>query len=145
MSPFCGKNSVKRTAVGIWKCKHTNKKIAGGAYQLATTAAVTAKTTIQRLRRMREEAKLENWAWWIIIFLIEPTELSKNVCLCLIIAKRDLMRQTDYYGFVQWGVFDRSELGAVFVFHRANYFDPHISRTHSISSYSLHKAFMSNL
>jgi len=60
VSPFCGKNSVKRTAVGIWKCKHTNKKIAGGAYQLATTAAVTAKTTIQRLRRLREEAKLEN-------------------------------------------------------------------------------------
>ena len=60
VSPFCGKNSVKRSAVGIWKCKRTNKKIAGGAYQLATTAAVTAKATIQRLRRMREEAKLEN-------------------------------------------------------------------------------------
>ena len=60
VSPFCGKNSVKRVAVGIWKCKHTNKKIAGGAYQLATTAAVTAKTTIQSLRRLREEAKLEN-------------------------------------------------------------------------------------
>merc|ERR1711865_638496 len=59
VSPFCGKNSVKREAVGIWKCKRTNKKIAGGAYQLATTAAITAKATITRLRRMREEAKLE--------------------------------------------------------------------------------------
>ena len=60
VSPFCGKNSVKRSAVGIWHCKRTNKKIAGGAYQLSTTAAVTAKATISRLRRMREEAKVEN-------------------------------------------------------------------------------------
>lgn len=57
VSPFCGKNSVKRVAVGIWKCKHTNKKIAGGAYSLSTAAAQTAKATIQRLRRLREESK----------------------------------------------------------------------------------------
>ena len=60
VSPFCGKNSVKRQAAGIWLCKRTNKRIAGGAYQLATTAAVTAKATITRLRRIREEAKLDN-------------------------------------------------------------------------------------
>ena len=60
VSPFCGKNSVRRVAGGIWKCKRTNKKIAGGCYQLATTAAVTAKATIMRLKRVRDEAKLEN-------------------------------------------------------------------------------------
>ena len=60
ISPFCGKNTVTRTAVGIWKCKRTNKKIAGGAYQLSTTAAVTAKATIMRLNRLREEAAKEN-------------------------------------------------------------------------------------
>ena len=60
VSPFCGKNSVKRSAVGVWLCKRTNKKIAGGAYQLSTTAAVTAKATISRLRRLREEAKTDN-------------------------------------------------------------------------------------
>ena len=60
VSPFCGKNTVKRTAVGIWKCKRTGKKIAGGAYQLSTAAAVTAKTTIQRLRRLREDASKED-------------------------------------------------------------------------------------
>ncbi len=55
VSPFCGKNSVKRTAVGIWHCKRTNKKIAGGAYQLETSAAATAKVTLTRLSRMSEE------------------------------------------------------------------------------------------
>ena len=60
VSPFCGKTCVKREAVGIWKCKRTGKKMAGGAYQLATTAAVTAKATIMRLKRLREESKLEN-------------------------------------------------------------------------------------
>ena len=59
VSPFCGKNSVKRTAVGIWHCKKTNKKIAGGAYQLSTASAVTAKATISRLRRIREETKTD--------------------------------------------------------------------------------------
>ena len=60
VSPFCGKNSVKRQAAGIWKCSRTNKRIAGGAYTLSTTAAVTAKATIMRLKRLREEAKAEN-------------------------------------------------------------------------------------
>merc|ERR1712166_631780 len=55
VSPFCEKNSVKRTAAGICLCKRTNKKIAGGAYQLSTSAAVTAKATITRLRRIRED------------------------------------------------------------------------------------------
>merc|ERR1712146_155055 len=59
VSPFCGKNSVKRAAVGIWKCRKTGKKIAGGAYQLSTTPAVTAKATIMRLRRLRETADKE--------------------------------------------------------------------------------------
>merc|ERR1711908_74450 len=60
VSPFCGKNSVKRVAGGIWKCKRTNKKIAGGSYTMSTTAATTAKATIMRLKRIREEAKNES-------------------------------------------------------------------------------------
>ena len=68
VSPFSGKvgslsqvshflplqESVRRVAVGIWKCKSTGRKIAGGAYSLSTAMAVTAKTTIGRLRRLRE-------------------------------------------------------------------------------------------
>merc|ERR1711990_759576 len=56
VSPFSGKECVKREAVGIWRCKQTGKKIAGGAWMMATAAAVTAKTTINRLRRLREQA-----------------------------------------------------------------------------------------
>merc|ERR1712146_223018 len=59
VSPFCGKNSVKRVATGIWKCKRTNKKIAGGAYTLNTMMANSAKATIMRLKRIRDEAKNE--------------------------------------------------------------------------------------
>ena len=47
VSPFSGKECVKREAVGIWKCKQTGKKIAGGAWMMATAAAITAKTTIK--------------------------------------------------------------------------------------------------
>ena len=60
VSPFSGKECVKRQAAGIWKCKSTNRKIAGGAYMLSTAAAVTAKSTIARLRRLREEGNEGN-------------------------------------------------------------------------------------
>jgi large subunit ribosomal protein L37Ae len=55
VSPFSGKECVKRIATGIWKCKSTGRKIAGGAYMLSTAAAITAKQTINRLRRLRDE------------------------------------------------------------------------------------------
>lgn len=32
---FCGKNTVKRKAVGIWDCKACNKSVAGGAYNVS--------------------------------------------------------------------------------------------------------------
>merc|ERR1712080_665654 len=51
---FCGKDSVKRTNVGIWKCKSCSKIVAGGAWQPSTAAAVAAKSTIRRLREMTE-------------------------------------------------------------------------------------------
>lgn len=59
VSPFSGKECVRRQAAGIWKCKSTNRKIAGGAWMLSTPAAVTAKTTINRLRRLREMAEAD--------------------------------------------------------------------------------------
>ncbi|KAJ2722582.1 60S ribosomal protein L43 [Coemansia sp. Benny D115] len=51
---FCGKDSVKRTAVGIWKCSGCKKAIAGGAWTVSTPAAVSARSNIRRLRELRE-------------------------------------------------------------------------------------------
>jgi len=52
--PFCGKDSVKRQAVGIWTCKSCKKTVAGGAWVMNTTAAATVRSTIRRLREMQE-------------------------------------------------------------------------------------------
>ena len=49
--PFCGKTSIRRSAVGIWKCRACKRSIAGGAWECITTAATTAKTTIHRLKK----------------------------------------------------------------------------------------------
>jgi large subunit ribosomal protein L37Ae len=53
---FCGKDSVKRTCVGIWECKSCRKVVAGGAYTLSTPSAVTVRSNIARLRRMQVES-----------------------------------------------------------------------------------------
>jgi large subunit ribosomal protein L37Ae len=54
---FCGKDSVKRTVVGIWSCSRCGKTIAGGAWTPSTAAAVTARNNIQRLRRLQTEGE----------------------------------------------------------------------------------------
>lgn len=47
---FCGKDSVKRSVVGIWNCGSCGKSTAGGAYILATAQAAQVRSTIRRLR-----------------------------------------------------------------------------------------------
>mmetsp|Transcript_19432 Transcript_19432/g.31826 ORF Transcript_19432/g.31826 Transcript_19432/m.31826 type:complete len:93 (+) Transcript_19432:53-331(+) len=51
---FCGKDAVKRQAIGIWKCKSCRKVLAGGAWTMNTGAAATVRSTIRRLREMAE-------------------------------------------------------------------------------------------
>ncbi|KAJ5506755.1 Ribosomal protein L37ae [Penicillium expansum] len=51
---FCGKNTVKRKAVGIWECKGCDKTVAGGAYTVSTPAAAATRSTIRRLREIAE-------------------------------------------------------------------------------------------
>ena len=46
------KDAMKRTHVGIWKCKGCRKVLAGGAYLVQTAAAATARSTIRRLREL---------------------------------------------------------------------------------------------
>ncbi len=55
--PFCGKTSVKRAAVGIWRCKACRRNIAGGAWEFSTSAAQTARSTINRLKKDTQEIK----------------------------------------------------------------------------------------
>ena len=57
--PFCGKTSIRREAVGIWKCRACRRCIAGGAFEFITTAATTAKTTINRLKKNLELTKMK--------------------------------------------------------------------------------------
>jgi large subunit ribosomal protein L37Ae len=51
---FCGEEKLRRTCVGIWKCKGCRKVIAGGAYVPNTTAGTTVRSAIKRLREMTE-------------------------------------------------------------------------------------------
>ncbi|KAG0224828.1 60S ribosomal protein L43 [Actinomortierella wolfii] len=51
---FCGRDAVKRQAVGIWGCRGCKKVMAGGAWTLSTTAAATVRSTTRRLRELME-------------------------------------------------------------------------------------------
>merc|ERR1711872_218909 len=53
---FCGKEAMKRKAVGIWKCevKNCNITIAGGAWTFATTNGASVRAQIRRLREAEE-------------------------------------------------------------------------------------------
>jgi large subunit ribosomal protein L37Ae len=46
---------VKRVACGIWRCKGCKVTFAGGAFEFATSVATTAKTTMNRLKKLKEE------------------------------------------------------------------------------------------
>lgn len=41
--PFCGKNTVKRKSVGIWRCGSCYKSMVGGAWTPTTNNAMAAK------------------------------------------------------------------------------------------------------
>ncbi|XP_004345066.1 60S ribosomal protein L43 [Capsaspora owczarzaki ATCC 30864] len=51
---FCGKDSVRRTAVGIWNCRGCSRTVAGGAWTVSTMAAATVRSTIRRLRELQD-------------------------------------------------------------------------------------------
>ena len=53
---FCGKDKMKRKAVGIWFCDDKNCRItvAGGAWNYSTTAAGSVRSAVRRLKEMKE-------------------------------------------------------------------------------------------
>merc|ERR1719215_1365155 len=53
---FCGKDKMKRKAVGIWFCddKNCRKTVAGGAWNYSTTAAASVRSAVRRLKEMKE-------------------------------------------------------------------------------------------
>merc|ERR1711976_203466 len=52
---FCGKETMRRQAAGIWCCRSCKKVVAGGAYVYSTTAAATVRSAVRRLRDMKEQ------------------------------------------------------------------------------------------
>merc|ERR1712096_124810 len=56
---FCGVVGMKRKSVGIWECKKCKKVVAGGAWTYSTPPAVTAKTTMNRLKKLKEDLAKE--------------------------------------------------------------------------------------
>merc|ERR1711982_124018 len=51
----CGKMTLKRQAAGIWFCRRSGLKLAGGAWQPSPLVAQAAKTTMIRLRKLQAE------------------------------------------------------------------------------------------
>ena len=48
---------MRRLVCGIWQGRTAgSRKIAGGAYQLATAAAITAKDNVDRLKKLQKKA-----------------------------------------------------------------------------------------
>ncbi|KAJ2772243.1 60S ribosomal protein L43, partial [Coemansia nantahalensis] len=52
---FCGKNSVRRQAVGIWNCSSCRRVLAGGAWSVETPSSSTTRSAIRRLRDLQEQ------------------------------------------------------------------------------------------
>merc|ERR1712226_1461394 len=53
---FCGKDKMKRQAVGVWFCDDKNCRItvAGGAWNYSTVTAASVRSAVRRLKESKE-------------------------------------------------------------------------------------------
>jgi len=53
---FCGKDKMKRQAVGVWFCddKNCRIKVAGGAWNYSTVTAASVRSAVRRLKESKE-------------------------------------------------------------------------------------------
>ncbi|CAD8048734.1 unnamed protein product [Paramecium sonneborni] len=56
---FTGAHSLKRQAIGIWRCTQTGLQIAGGAWEVNTPAGLSAKQGMLRIKKLKEDAEVE--------------------------------------------------------------------------------------
>ncbi|XP_043855441.1 60S ribosomal protein L37a-like [Dromiciops gliroides] len=52
---FCGRTKMKRRGMGIWHCESCMKTVPGGAWTYNTTSVVTVKSTIRRLKKLKDQ------------------------------------------------------------------------------------------
>ena len=71
--PFCGKAAVRRHSVGIWNCRGCRRSVAGGAWEYSTSASQTAKTTINRLKKLMMDTKNE-----VVMEVVEEEKTDKK-------------------------------------------------------------------
>ncbi|XP_051829669.1 60S ribosomal protein L37a-like [Antechinus flavipes] len=55
---FCGKTKMKRQVVSIWLCGSCMKIVADGAWTYNITSTVTVKSTIRRLKEVKDQWNL---------------------------------------------------------------------------------------
>ncbi|CAD8065380.1 unnamed protein product [Paramecium sonneborni] len=56
---FTGAHSLKRQAIGIWRCTQTGLQIAGGAWEVNTPAGLSAKQGMLRIKKLKDDAEVE--------------------------------------------------------------------------------------
>ncbi|CAD8109420.1 unnamed protein product [Paramecium primaurelia] len=56
---FTGAHSLRRQAIGIWRCTQTGLQIAGGAWEVNTPAGLSAKQGMLRIKKLKDDAEVE--------------------------------------------------------------------------------------
>lgn len=91
---FCGKDTVKRKAVGIWDCSACKKVVAGGAWSMNTTAAATVRryvvpqksplTTARSVVCVRSARHNVAFSQRLVLKMSSHSVPSMNYCVCCI-------------------------------------------------------------